>query len=308
MVTTLSSETTQDAQRNSTAKSPASAISEPASIHDSGALTLVPLDLIDEPAQAVRATFDEVQLAELATSINDMGLIQPIIVKRAGERFEVIAGHRRLVACRIAELSPVPCLVREPGAVDPNAVKVAENYYREPVNPAEEAEFLQVLLDTQCGGDTDNLAALIKHSRSYVEDRLLLKRSDPEVLKALGRRDISLTVARELNRVKDSDLRLVYLHAAIRGGATASVIRNWRRDEVPNFSSTESGDAVIAAAQTSAAAFQQAPMRCLFCGDTDEPERIEHLWLHKHCRKYVEKMLNVAAASEPAPEGSDSGR
>jgi ParB family transcriptional regulator, chromosome partitioning protein len=176
MVMTLSSETTHDAQQNSTAKSLPSGISEPASIHDSGALSLVALDLIDEPAEAVRATFDEVQLAELATSIADMGLIQPIIVKRAGERFEVIAGHRRLVACRIAGLSPVPCLVREPGAVDPNAVKVAENYYREPVNPAEEAAFLQHLLETKCGGDTDNLAALIKHSRSYVEDRLMLNR------------------------------------------------------------------------------------------------------------------------------------
>lgn len=304
MVMTLRSETTHDEQQNSIEKSPASETNGTASIHDSGALSLVPLDLIDEPAEAVRATFDEVQLAELAQSITEMGLIQPIIAKRVGDRFEVIAGHRRLVACRIAGLSPVPCLVREPGAVDPNAVKVAENYYREPVNPAEEAEFLQHLLDTQCAGDTDNLAALIKHSRSYVEDRLLLRRGDPEILKALSRRDISLTVARELNRVKDSDLRLVYLHAAIRGGATAGVIRNWRQQEVTNFSSTESGDAVLAAAQTQAAAQQQPVMRCLFCGDADEPERIEHLWLHKHCRKYVEKMLNVAAAGEPAPEGS----
>jgi ParB/RepB/Spo0J family partition protein len=304
MAAILSSETTHNAQQDFTERSGVNETSVTASTFDSGALSLIPLALIDEPAHAVRSTFDEVQLAELATSISDMGLIQPIIVKPAGERFEVIAGHRRLIACQIARLDPVPCLVREPGAVDPNAVKIAENYYRENVNPAEEAAFLEELLRTRCGGDTDNLAALIKHSRSYVEDRLMLNRGDPEILAALKRRDISLTVARELNRVKDSDLRLVYLHAAIRGGATAGVIRNWRTTEVQNFSSTESGDAAAASAINAAAAFQPHEMRCLFCGEADEPERIEHLWLHKHCRRYVEKLLNVAPAADVAPQGS----
>jgi ParB/RepB/Spo0J family partition protein len=300
----LSSETTASAQQNSTTKSTANEISEAGSTFDSGALTLIAIDLIDEPAQAIRSTFDEVQLGELAMSIGEIGLIQPIIVKRAGERFEVVAGHRRLIACKIAQLSPVPCLVRESGAVDHTAVKLAENYYREPVNPAEEAAFLNELLTTRCGGDTDTLAALIKHPRSYVEDRLLLHRSDPEILAALRRRDISLTVARELNRVKDSDLRLVYLHAAIRGGATAAVVRTWRQQEAPPLTPEQQEARSIAGAQIYAAAQAPPEMRCFFCGEADEPERIEHIWLHKHCRKYVEKILNVSAASAPAPEGS----
>ena len=298
MAAILSSETTHNAQQDFTERSGVNETSVTASTFDSGALSLIPLALIDEPAHAVRSTFDEVQLAELATSIADMGLIQPIIVKPAGERFEVIAGHRRLIACQIARLDPVPCLVREPGAVDPNAVKIAENYYRENVNPAEEAAFLEELLRTRCGGDTDNLAALIKHSRSYVEDRLMLNRGDPEILAALKRRDISLTVAP--GRI----VTVIGPNAAIRGGATAGVIRNWRTTEVQNFSSTESGDAAAASAINAAAAFQPHEMRCLFCGEADEPERIEHLWLHKHCRRYVEKLLNVAPAADVAPQGS----
>lgn len=302
MAAILSSETTRNARQNSTTNDQENEISETALTFDSGALTLIPLALIDEPAVAIRSTFDEVQLGELAASIRDMGLIQPIIVKPAGDRYEVVAGHRRLIACQLAHLDPVPCLVRAAGAIDPNAVKIAENYYREPVNPAEEAAFLDNLLNTQCGGDTDNLAALIKHSRSYVEDRLTLHRGDPRILEALKQRQISLTVARELNRVKDADLRLVYTEAAIRGGATASVIRTWRQQEVQGFSSTESGEAAAASSRTAANLFQPAEMRCLFCGDADEPERIEHVWLHKHCRRYVEKLLNVAPASDAAPE------
>jgi ParB/RepB/Spo0J family partition protein len=298
------SETTAGARKPSSKREPRSATRSPESTTDSGTLQLIDLSLINPPTAAVRSTFDEVQLGELAQSIIDMGLLQPIIVKSTGARFEVIAGHRRLIACQLAKLDPVPCLVREPGAVDDAAVKLAENYYREPVNPAEEAAFLEELLHTRCNGDTDVLAALIKHPRAYVEDRILIGRGDPQILDALRNRQISLTVARELNKVKDPDLRLVYTSAAVRGGATASVVRSWRNQEVQNGLVTSSEEATNAAAQTAAAIAAATELRCFFCSEADEPERIEHLWLHKHCRKYVEKILQLGAPAAAAAEGA----
>lgn len=300
----MSSETTVNARSNSTESLHPEEISEPELINDSGAFTLIPLELIDEPTRAIRSTFDEVQLAELAMSITDVGLIQPLVVERDGERFRVIAGHRRLVACQIAKHSPVSCLVREPGAVDPAAVKLAENYYREAVNPAEEAAFLEELLRTRCGGDVDVLAALIKHPRSYVDDRLLLLRGDVRILDALKHRQISLGVARELNRVTDADMRLIYLDAASRGGATVQVVRNWRLQEVAAAAPAGSEDGTPAAGVWTPAAAAPAEMRCMFCGDADEPERIEHVWLHRHCRRYLEKILNPAAAGAAAADNT----
>ena len=249
----------------------------------------------------MRETMDEIQLAELANSIAAVGVVEPLVVERAGARYRVIAGHRRLIACQVVKLSPVPCVVREPGAVDPAAVTIAENYYREDVNPAEEAAFLSRLLADRCGGDTDVLAALIRHGRGYVEDRLLLLEGDAAVLDALKRHDISLAVARELNKYKDPGIRLAHLDAAIRGGATANVIKSWRAQtaEYPAL------PADTAAAEPGASQGQALPaagtLQCMFCEETDNPHMMQNVWLHSYCHKVLTRILD--RSHEPAAEG-----
>ncbi len=249
----------------------------------------------------MRETMDEVQLAELAESIARIGVVEPLVVERAGDRFRVIAGHRRLIACQIVKLSPVPCVVRAPGSVDPAAVTIAENYYREDVNPVEEAAFLDKLLTERCGGDTDVLAALIRHGRGYVEDRLLLLRGDAGVLSALREHKISLAVARELNKYKDSGTRLSHLDAAISGGATAVVVRGWRAqaDQFAEYNpAPAAGEPANSSGQAPAVPGQ---LRCMFCEETDNPHMMESIWLHSYCRKVLTRILDRSA--EPAPEG-----
>ncbi len=240
----------------------------------------------------MRETMDEVALAELADSIGAVGVLEPLVVEKHGDRFQVMAGHRRLIACGLVGVMFVPCIVRPPGSVDSTAVTVAENYYREDVNPAEEAVFLDKLLTERCNGDVDVLAALIRHRREYVEDRLLLLRHDPQVLDALRDRRISLAVARELNRVKDAGQRAVYLDAAISGGATASVVRTWRSqgELLPPTEVIEpaAGDP----AANGAAAAEAYRMECLFCGEGDEPHTIEIVYLHRNCKKFLTRLLD----------------
>lgn len=267
---------------------------------DSGAYRLIPLAQLDEPQDATRDTMDEIQLAELAESIQAHGLIQPLVVEQHGERYEVVAGHRRLLACQLVEYDPVPCLIRDPFLVDSSAVTLAENYYREQINPAEEAVFLDRLLTERCHGDVDTLAALIRRRRQYVEDRLLLKRGDSNVFQALANRDIPLGVARELNRVKDEGQRLLYLDSAIRGGATAAVVQRWRTQgeaAVP-YDAETSAIARTAAAQPGAQPAEQ--MTCLFCGDADESHLMEVQYLHRQCKKFLVRILDRSQApAEP---------
>jgi ParB family chromosome partitioning protein len=249
----------------------------------------------------MRETMDEVQLAELAESIARIGVVEPLVVERAGDRVRVIAGHRRLIACQIVKLDPVPCVVRAPGSVDPAAVTIAENYYREDVNPVEEAAFLDKLLTERCGGDTDVLAALIRHGRGYVEDRLLLLQGDARVLDALRQHKISLAVARELNKYKDSGTRLSHLDAAISGGATAVVVRGWRAqaDEFAAYNpAPAAGEPGNSSGQAPAVSAQ---LRCMFCEETDNPHMMKSVWLHSYCEKVLTRILDHSA--EPAPEG-----
>jgi ParB/RepB/Spo0J family partition protein len=276
----------------SSTSAPAASINLQAPPGDSGRYYDIPVELIDEPEHAMRETMDDTALGELCESIAKVGVIQPLVLERNGSRYRVVAGHRRLLAVTILKHATVPCVVREPGSIDKEAVTVAENYYREDVNPAEEALFLERLLETKCGGDIEVLAALIRHRVEYIDDRLLLLRGEPAVLDALREKKISLAVARELNRVKDPGRKVVYLDAAIRGGATAAVVRQWRiaGDDMP---STGVGNGSAPTASTSPS--QPAPsngMECFFCGDADEPHLIEVLYLHRMCKKFLTRILN----------------
>jgi ParB/RepB/Spo0J family partition protein len=256
---------------------------------------LIPLDLIDEPAVPERETMEEADLAELAMSIKDVGLIQPLTLKQTGDRYEVTAGHRRLLACRIVQLSPVPSIIKANGNVDPLAILVAENAHRENVNPVEEARFYARILESVCQNDVDLLCLKVRRNRGFVEDRLNLLLGYPKVIEALHQKKISLAVARELNKVKHPNQLMLLLDTSVRQGATARQVAEWRReyDGQADFQ-LASADPNDQATNPNAIAPTYRP-ECLFCEDGDDPHLMEMVYLHKPCRKIVLKMLGRLA-------------
>ncbi|HLJ76900.1 MAG TPA: ParB/RepB/Spo0J family partition protein [Acidobacteriaceae bacterium] len=265
----------------------------------------IPVDLIDEPAVPERETMDEQELGELAMNIREVGLIQPLTVKPVGKRFEVIAGHRRLLACRIVEYSPVPCIVKAPSEVDPLALLIAENHHREDPNPVEEARFYQRVLVEQCGNDVDVLCLKVRRKRGYVEDRLLLLMGHESVVEALHQRKISIAVARELNKCKQPIRLRLLLDTAIQQGATARQVAEWRKEQEGQ------PDIQLAAGMepdpsVNPAALPAMPfMTCLFCEDGSDTHLMEIVYLHKPCARIVRKMLGrieeQPSATSPAP-------
>lgn len=251
----------------------------------------IQLHLIDEPAVPERETMDEQELAELALNIREVGLIQPLTVKPTGQRYEVIAGHRRLLACRMIEFTPVPCIVKTPGEVDPLALLVAENAHRENVNPVEEARFYQRLLTEQCGNDVDVLCLKVRRKRAHVEDRLILLMGHETVIEALHQRKISLAVARELNKCKQPIRLRLLLDTAINQGATARQVAQWRTeyDGEPDIQ-LASPDPNDQATNPNALPLQPF-MTCLFCEDSDDTHLMEIVYMHRPCGKIVRKML-----------------
>lgn len=251
----------------------------------------IPIELLDEPAVPERETMEEVDLADLAISIGNEGLINPITVKPVGDRYEVTAGHRRLLACRIANYSPVPCRVKVGGEVDPLALLVAENQHREAVNPVEEARFYQRVLIELCENDVDMLCIKVRRRREYVEDRLILLRGNPDVLEALHKKRISLAVARELNKCSDPPRLLILLDTAVNQGATARQVAEWRRQgEILGPVGMAEGDGADQSTNESA----QPPtfvMECLFCQDQNDPHLMEMFYLHKPCLRILLRML-----------------
>lgn len=232
-------------------------------------------------------------MRELVGSVMDMGLQVPLNVFETGGRYEVIAGHRRLLACRSAGVKLVKCIIDR----GPESLRLpkmlAENTGREEVNPVEEARLYARLFQEQCDNDVDKLVALVKRPRARVEDRLILLAGDDQVLAAVHHRHISLAAARELNRIEDRLRRLEYLDAAIKSGATARTVAAWRAESA--------GLAPLEALPDGQTSDENQPQKivptnlfvCLFCGDQNDTHLMELLYLHRQCKRLVLRALNL---------------
>jgi len=135
-------------------------------------LASIPLAAIRPNPEQPRRHFDAERLDDLAASIRDRGILQPLIVKRDGESYLIMAGERRHRAAQLAGLEYVPALIRED---DPLEVAMIENLQREDLSPLEEAEGLGALAE-RYGYTHEALAELIGKSRPYVSNTLALRR------------------------------------------------------------------------------------------------------------------------------------
>lgn len=143
-----------------------------APVHSSG-LWEAPIDLIDPNPSQPRRAFDPDALAELASSIAQIGVLQPIVVRPSGERYELVAGERRLRASKRAGLKSIPVVVVETDGRGSLERALVENLHREDLNPIEEAAAYRALIDE--GGLTqDELGRRLGRSRVTISNSLRL--------------------------------------------------------------------------------------------------------------------------------------
>ncbi|KAB7848437.1 ParB/RepB/Spo0J family partition protein [Streptomyces mobaraensis] len=163
----------------------------------------LPLDSITPNPRQPREVFDEDALAELVTSIREVGLLQPVVVRQlAPERYELIMGERRWRACREAGLESIPAIVRATEDEKLLLDALLENLHRAQLNPLEEAAaYDQLLKDFSC--THDELADRIGRSRSQVSNTLRLLKLSPEVQNRLASGVLSAGHGRALLAVDD---------------------------------------------------------------------------------------------------------
>src|SRR5687768_3259536 len=148
----------------------------------------IPIDLIDPSSLQPRTIFDEAKLAELAQSITANGVVQPLLLRRKGPRYELIAGERRWRAAQLAGLSKVPAVIRSVSDDKVLELALIENIQREDLNPIEEARAYKKLIDT-LGLTQETVAERVGRDRSYITNylRLLKLPEDLQELLQVGR-------------------------------------------------------------------------------------------------------------------------
>ncbi len=165
---------------------------------DMVATNTLPISEIIPNKEQPRKTFDEAALSELAESIKQHGVLQPLLVRPLADGgYQLVAGERRWRASRMAGLREIPVVVKELTDTETMEIAIIENLQREDLNPIEEAEGLQALID-KCGFTQEDIAASVGKSRPAIANSLRLLRLPPEVRDMTRKGIISAGHARAL--------------------------------------------------------------------------------------------------------------
>lgn len=164
----------------------------------------VSLDDLEASTRQPRRTIEDAAIAELATSIRRRGILQPLLVRPSGRRFEIVAGERRFRAAKRAGLSEVPVIVRELSDQEALEIAIVENLQREDLNPVDEARALEQLLGF--GLNQEKVARAVGKSRSAVSNTLRLLKLSASALEALAAGRISAGHARAILAQDEADM------------------------------------------------------------------------------------------------------
>ena len=163
----------------------------------------IPVGAVFPNPRQPRQVFDEDALDELKQSLQAVGLLQPVVVRKtAGDRYEIVMGERRWRACQLAGLAEIPAIVRATSDDDLLRDALIENLHREQLNPLEEAAAYQQLLD-DFSATHDELARRIGRSRPHISNTIRLLSLPPGVQKRVAAGVLSAGHARALLSVQD---------------------------------------------------------------------------------------------------------
>ena len=168
----------------------------------------IPLERITPNPDQPRMNFDEAALAELAASIREHGVLQPILVRPIGElhRYQLVAGERRWRAAKTAELEVIPALIEQLDDETALEIGIIENLQREDLSPLEEA-MIYDRMTHEHGYSVRRLAQKIGKDKGYVENRLRLAGAPTEIKQLVSLRKDTLSHAYELLKVEDGRKR-----------------------------------------------------------------------------------------------------
>lgn len=247
----------------------------------------IPLDLIDDPSLAMRSNVRDSAIEDLADDMREVGLVEPIVVRKVGERYEIIAGHRRTLAARMLGWALIEAKVVDVDDAQALKMRFLENESRVDVDPFDQAIFYNQIMD-KLGYSFAELAKTINRSETFVRDRVAILSFPIYLMKAVKDRAISLAAAHWLNKITDETTRFSYVGYAVSSGITANRAMQWQKNwelgnlprepvkfEETNFATGEKNEIY--------------KLPCIICGQEDVMGNFRLYEVHEECRRAIER-------------------
>ncbi len=178
----------------------------------------LPIDTVRPNPYQPRQEMDKEALRDLCTSIKHYGLMQPIVVRQInGRDYELIAGERRLRACRMADMTEIPAIVVRAGGTDSAVMALIENIQRENLGYIEEAEAFCTLLSDH-GMTQEELAMRLGKNQSTIANKIRILKLSPQIRQILAENNLSERHARAILRIPDEADKLKLLNIIVKRG------------------------------------------------------------------------------------------
>jgi ParB family chromosome partitioning protein len=253
-------------------------------------IELLDVEGVDPPGDAVRDLIDPDKVRELAESIRSSGLLEPILVRPSNGRYEVVAGHRRLLAHKLLGEVKIKAIVKELSDEEVILVRAIENDQREDLNPIEKAKVYKRLQE-KFGWSTRAIGAKMGRSNATIARYLNLLEIPEEFQKEVGRGRLSIEVALALNEIEDPDFRNYYFLNAVENGITLDVARTWvsdyKKTKAGSVSSEGGGQGDLGPVQESLPIYQT----CVCCVGPVEVKRVRYIPVCPECEAQIRGAL-----------------
>ena len=197
-------ENKEETEKKAKAKAEAKAAEE---MDEKGRILMLKLDLVQPNKEQPRKTFDEEKINELAESIKNYGVLQPLLVQKNDSFYEIIAGERRWRAAKAAGLKEVPAVLKEYSKQEAMEISLIENVQRADLNPFEEALGYNQLID-EFGLTQEEIAVRVAKSRTVITNTMRLLKLDEQIQNMLVQGVITSGHARALLSLEDIQMQL----------------------------------------------------------------------------------------------------
>ena len=192
-------------------------------------MVILPMENVLPPDSQIREFIDPEAVRELAESIREQGLLQPVLVVPRDGKYEIVAGHRRYLAHRLIGQVDIKAIVREMSDEEILIIRATENVQREDLSPIEEARVYGVLRD-KLGYTMEDIARKMGKNRMTIKKYLTLLDLPMDMQDLVGKKVLSMEVALVLKEIDDDDLRRYYVVTAVDNGVSSKTAKIWVED------------------------------------------------------------------------------